>query len=200
VGSQPATEALPLVMEPESRMYSCPVVVLDFQSLYPSMVIAYNLCYTTMVGRPAHAAAAVAAAAAAVAAAAEARTASQQQQQQQQHGGAPVGRPCLPQQQQQQQQQASAGGGLSGSQAAACSAAGLLQQQPPGTGIRLGVSSYSPPVAALAPGGAADADALVIAASGVAFLPQRARPGVLPRLLHEILATRVMVKAAMKRS
>jgi DNA polymerase zeta len=43
VGSQPATEALPLVMEPESRLYSCPVVVLDFQSLYPSMVIAYNL-------------------------------------------------------------------------------------------------------------------------------------------------------------
>jgi DNA polymerase zeta len=63
----------------------------------------------------------------------------------------------------------------------------------------MGVSSYAPPVAALAQGGAADAERLVIAPNGVAFLPQRVRPGVLPRLLHEILATRVMVKAAMKR-
>lgn len=75
----------------------------------------------------------------------------------------------------------------------------LPQQQPPGVGIRMGVSSYSPPVAALVPGGAADPEGLVIAPSGVAFLPPRVRPGVLPRLLHEILATRVMVKAAMKR-
>ena len=96
-------EAMPLVMEPESRMYADPVVVLDFQSLYPSQVpftqhacvrscqqtghkgffcvcsliaqccrlqhvqqacyrsmvqlqiIAYNLCFSTCLGRPAHA-------------------------------------------------------------------------------------------------------------------------------------------------
>ena len=58
VGRQPAMECLPLVMEPESRFYADPVIVLDFQSLYPSMVIAYNLCFSTCLGRPAHAASA----------------------------------------------------------------------------------------------------------------------------------------------
>lgn len=50
-------ESVPLVMEPRSRLYPDPVVVLDFQSLYPSMIIAYNLCFSTCLGRPAHAAA-----------------------------------------------------------------------------------------------------------------------------------------------
>lgn len=43
-------ECLPLVMEPESGFYADPVVVLDFQSLYPSMIIAYNLCFCTCLG------------------------------------------------------------------------------------------------------------------------------------------------------
>ncbi|KAJ4719461.1 DNA polymerase [Melia azedarach] len=51
VASQPAMECLPLVMEPESGFYADPVVVLDFQSLYPSMIIAYNLCFCTCLGK-----------------------------------------------------------------------------------------------------------------------------------------------------
>ena len=41
---------------------------------------------------------------------------------------------------------------------------------------------------------------LVVAPNGVAYAPAAARPGVVPRLLREILATRVMIKAAMKRA
>ena len=51
VGQQNALECLPLVMEPQSAFYSSPLLVLDFQSLYPSVMIAYNLCYSTCLGR-----------------------------------------------------------------------------------------------------------------------------------------------------
>ncbi|XP_030201116.1 DNA polymerase zeta catalytic subunit [Gadus morhua] len=47
---QRAPQCIPLVMEPESRFYSSCVLVLDFQSLYPSIVIAYNYCYSTCLG------------------------------------------------------------------------------------------------------------------------------------------------------
>ncbi|XP_034253905.1 uncharacterized protein LOC117652853 [Thrips palmi] len=49
-----APECLPLIMEPESRFYNDPMIVLDFQSLYPSMIIAYNYCFSTCLGRVEH--------------------------------------------------------------------------------------------------------------------------------------------------
>ena len=51
VGQQNALECLPLVMEPQSAFYTSPMLVLDFQSLYPSVMIAYNYCYSTFLGR-----------------------------------------------------------------------------------------------------------------------------------------------------
>ncbi|KAI9655820.1 MAG: DNA polymerase zeta [Bathelium mastoideum] len=51
VGQQNALECLPLVMEPQSGFYNSPLLVLDFQSLYPSVMIAYNYCYSTCLGR-----------------------------------------------------------------------------------------------------------------------------------------------------
>jgi hypothetical protein len=52
VANQAAMACIPLVMEPHpSKFYHDPVIVLDFQSLYPSMIIAYNLCYSTCLGK-----------------------------------------------------------------------------------------------------------------------------------------------------
>ncbi|ABN64589.2 DNA polymerase zeta, partial [Scheffersomyces stipitis CBS 6054] len=44
-------ECIPLIMEPNSNFYKSPLVVLDFQSLYPSVMIAYNYCFSTLLGR-----------------------------------------------------------------------------------------------------------------------------------------------------
>ncbi|ODN05814.1 DNA polymerase zeta catalytic subunit [Orchesella cincta] len=49
-----APEYLPLILEPRSNYYTDPVAVLDFQSLYPSMMIAYNYDYASVIGRVEH--------------------------------------------------------------------------------------------------------------------------------------------------
>ncbi|KAI6197568.1 DNA polymerase [Aphelenchoides besseyi] len=38
-----------LVFEPRRGYYCRPIVTLDFASLYPTIMIAYNLCYTTLI-------------------------------------------------------------------------------------------------------------------------------------------------------
>ena len=43
--------SIPLTLEPESKFYTDPLAVLDFQSLYPSVIIAFNICFTTCLGR-----------------------------------------------------------------------------------------------------------------------------------------------------
>ncbi|KAI5067558.1 hypothetical protein GOP47_0018086 [Adiantum capillus-veneris] len=118
VAAQPAMQCLPLVMEPESRFYTDPVIVLDFQSLYPSMMIAYNLCYSTCLGK-------------------------------------------------------------------------IVLDNPK----VLGVASLN-----LDKRNLKDLkDSLIFTPNGVMFTSARARPGVLPRLLEEILSTRIMVKESIKK-
>ncbi|KAL2536841.1 DNA polymerase zeta catalytic subunit [Forsythia ovata] len=118
VANQPAMECLPLVMEPESSFYSDPVVVLDFQSLYPSMMIAYNLCFCTCLGKIT-----------------------------------------------------------------------------PSKANTLGVSPYSADINILRN----LKHELCITPNGVMYVPSKVRKGILPRLMEEILSTRIMVKQAMKK-
>ncbi|VVA94379.1 unnamed protein product [Arabis nemorensis] len=117
VASQPAMECVPLVMEPESAFYDDPVIVLDFQSLYPSMIIAYNLCFCTCLGKLTH-----------------------------------------------------------------------LKMN------TLGVSSYTLDLNVLQ-----DFNQILQTPNSVMYMPPEMRRGILPRLLEEILSTRIMVKKAMKK-
>ena len=48
---QEALEVTALTLEPQSKHYTDPVLVCDFTALYPSLIIAYNLCYSTLAGK-----------------------------------------------------------------------------------------------------------------------------------------------------
>jgi DNA polymerase delta subunit 1 len=37
------------VIEPNKGYYDVPIATLDFASLYPSIMMAHNLCYTTLL-------------------------------------------------------------------------------------------------------------------------------------------------------
>ena len=44
------------VIEPKRGYYDVPIATLDFSSLYPSIMMAHNLCYTTLLKSPSNAA------------------------------------------------------------------------------------------------------------------------------------------------
>lgn len=175
VARQAAMECIPLIMEPQSRIYTSPMIVLDFQSLYPSIIIAYNMCYSTCLGRlsatsddvnpklgvmqytPPQGSMADMYAGAGMA------TSVRQQRAYQYVGGA-------------------AGTGSAGS--ASQPFAGLQPSQASMAG--------QPPRRPKRP------TSLFFSPNGTVFAPWTARQGILPRMLREILDTRVMVKNAMK--
>ncbi|XP_071444843.1 DNA polymerase zeta catalytic subunit-like [Hetaerina americana] len=130
--SMRAPEQLPLIMEPESRFYADPVIVLDFQSLYPSMIIAYNYCFSTCLGRVKH-----------------------------------LGQPGPFQ------------FGCTNLMVAPNTISKLLNKNEDSSNLR-SMISFSP--------------------CGVAFVGKEVRHGVLPKMLSEILETRLMVKKALKKS
>lgn len=39
------------VIEPQKGYYDVPIATLDFSSLYPSIMMAHNLCYTTLLDK-----------------------------------------------------------------------------------------------------------------------------------------------------
>ena len=39
------------VIEPKKGYYKVPIATLDFSSLYPSIMMAHNLCYTTLLDK-----------------------------------------------------------------------------------------------------------------------------------------------------
>jgi len=39
------------VIEPQKGYYDAPIATLDFSSLYPSIMMAHNLCYTTLLDK-----------------------------------------------------------------------------------------------------------------------------------------------------
>ncbi|KNC80613.1 hypothetical protein SARC_07023 [Sphaeroforma arctica JP610] len=113
-------QGIALNSQAQSGLYVNPVLVLDFQSLYPSLMIAYNLCYSTCLGRIAN------------------------------------------------------------------------LERPDG---KLGPFIYDPPANLVQN----FKENVLVTPNGVMFVKPEVRRGVLPRLMKEILSTRVMVKNSMKR-
>jgi DNA polymerase zeta len=150
VTRQAAMEVLPLIMEPQSRIYTSPVIVLDFQSLYPSVVIAYNMCYSTILGRLS-------------------ATADEMNPK---IGFAEHNLPP---------------GVLDEAFTHAWEGVGIRRFDP---GPEVRVTENSRP---------RRPQSAYISPNGVVFAPWTNRRGILPRMLQEILDTRIMIKSTMKR-
>jgi DNA polymerase elongation subunit (family B) len=172
VASQPGLESQPLNMEPPPHSYfTDPVVVLDFRSLYPSIAIAYNMCYSTCIGKVD--------AGVAGRPPAEATEAS---------GGSKLFyNPLLP------------FGRASRARAGPTDMFGPAVLPPqPSEAVRLAGYSTSRDWALVQRLHAAGS--LTVTSTGVGFVRRDVREGLLPRMLAEILQTRFAVKAAMKQA
>jgi DNA polymerase zeta len=186
VANQSSIEVIPLVLEPDSQFYTDPVVVFDFQSLYPSMILAYNLCYSTCVGRLTHDG--------------DSRgdtTAS-------------LGFVPFPTAKTAAALAESCGLGLKEEAAKMAAAVGDRSNSPAfdastSPSSSLSSSTMLPPPSSshlCAPSSSSSSSSSsmpFVLPTGTAFVRKEVREGVLPRMLREILETRFMVKRAMKR-
>ena len=185
VRQQAAPQSIALVMEPEGKFYTSPVIVLDFRSLYPSVIIAYNYCYSTCLGPirslttmldggvTNHRFGCLDLSVRGFCTKEEAR--QHRTPAAQLHATLTRlsnGRPLCPETAEEQ----------------AAAAAAAVERPVPGSA---GSGESSGPLPATPCG-------LHAAPNGVLFTSSSSRPGVLPRLLREILETRFMVKRAMK--
>ena len=176
IRSQGAPESVALVMEPEGKYYSSPVAVLDFRSLYPSVIIAYNYCYSTCLGK---------------------LSALQHTLEGTAAGGHRFG--CLD----------LSVRGFCTSEEAAANRSSEAQLRAALTRLSRGrslagaddVSGGESAAGSAGEGSSAPRSiegGLHASPNGLLFASASTRPGVLPRLLREILETRFMVKRAMK--
>lgn len=206
VANQQALEDIAMTLEPWSNIYTEPVAVLDFRSLYPSIIIAYNLCFSTLICRlnKAHASLQQ-----------PSRPQLQRQQVARQQFQPPLKRPRVV--------AYDVDGDDNDSDDQADDYYGhdreeddvplgrlpLVHTQnrlPPDdnkaiTWERLGVTASRPDAESAA--ALIDAErfgSVYVAPNGGVFAPVSAREGVLPKALREILAARELVKSSMKRA
>ncbi|CAK7237440.1 DNA polymerase zeta [Sporothrix bragantina] len=180
VGQQNAAECTPLVLEPRSNFYSSPVVVLDFTSLYPSLMIAYNLCYSTYAGRldPLYHEKKLAA-----------RAAAQEgvKSNNQHHIG--------------NGNNVNSEDGSSGNTfdvpVVDDETAALLAKHQAKAATKLGFTTYDRPPGLL---DRLSQLGLIVSPTGTIYVGARTRQSLLAKMLAEILDTRAMVKAAMKKT
>ncbi|KAL1896296.1 DNA polymerase zeta [Sporothrix stenoceras] len=194
VGQQNAAECTPLVLEPRSAFYSSPVVVLDFTSLYPSLMIAYNLCYSTYAGRldPMYHEKKIAAAATAAAAGCP-KEATANHHLQENHDklaknnihdtNSSIEKDDITQQK------------------AACAVGEntveLIAKHQEKSATKMGFTTYKRPPGLLE---RLSQLGLVVSPTGTIYVGARTRQSLLAKMLAEILDTRAMVKAVMKKT
>ncbi|CAK7222280.1 DNA polymerase zeta [Sporothrix curviconia] len=182
VGQQNAAECTPLVLEPRSNFYSSPVVVLDFTSLYPSLMIAYNLCYSTYAGRldPLYHEKKLA-----VKAAAQERTRVEKDTHHDIGNSDNVG------------SDHGSSGNTVNCPVVDDETAALLAKHQEKAATKLGFTTYNRPPGLL---DRLSQLGLVVSPTGTMYVGARTRQSLLAKMLAELLDTRAMVKAAMKKT
>lgn len=201
VANQPALEQIALTLEPNTKVYTEPVAVFDFRSLYPSMIIAYNLCFSTQIcklkmrRRRSKAQAITRRNSTAPPELKRPRTNAYELTPdedddvddyyglEKERNGAPAQRPQtrpLP----------------------AAAARGDEEDDEPATMERLGVVAHRTDDESAEALRTAERSGwpVFVAPNGATFASSQAREGLLPRALREILAARMMVKKTMKRA